>query len=108
METKLNNDEAQKIVDFALQHGILNLDDVQNQLNKKRKKELLAQHAYKIWQGSDSRYRTYIDDITKPSSKTLPSYFSWSLTTTPIILELFLASKIPAIFRMYPDLSSSC
>ena len=48
METKLNNDEAQKIVDFALQHGILNLDDVQNQLNKKRKKELLAQHAYKI------------------------------------------------------------
>ena len=40
METKLNNDEAQKIVDFALQHGILNLDDVQNQLNKKRKKEL--------------------------------------------------------------------
>ena len=71
METKLNNDEAQKIVDFALQHGILNLDDVQNQLNKKRKKELLAQHAYKIWQGSDSRYRTYIDDSTKPSGRKL-------------------------------------
>ena len=55
-----------------------------------------------------SRERAFNDDITKPSSKTLPSYFSWSLTTTPIIFELFLASKIPAIFGMYPDLSSSC
>ena len=52
--------------------------------------------------------RAFSDDITNPSSKTLPSYFSWSFTTTPMILELFLASKMPAIFGIYPDLSSSC
>ena len=40
--------------------------------------------------------------------KTLPSYFSWSFTTIPMILELFLASKMPAIFGIYPDLSSFC
>ena len=52
--------------------------------------------------------RAFSDDITNPSSKTLPSYFSWSFTTTPMILELFLASRMPAIFEMYPEFSSSC
>ena len=40
----------------------------------------------------------FIISFTNPSSKTLPSYFSWSFTTTPMILELFLASRTPAIF----------
>lgn len=50
----------------------------------------------------------FIISFTNPSSKTLPSYFSWSFTTTPMILELFLASRMPAIFGMYPEFSSSC
>ena len=30
------------------------------------------------------------------------------IPTTPMILELFLASRMPAIFGMYPEFSSSC
>lgn len=69
MHNTIENKNFKEIVDFALQHGILNLDDVQEQMTKKRRKELLEQHTYKIWQGTDSRYRTYVDDSTKPAGR---------------------------------------
>ena len=36
-----------EILDFALKNDILNLDDVQEQMTKKRRKELLEQHTSK-------------------------------------------------------------
>lgn len=69
MNNSIENTDFKEIVDFALEHDILNLDDVQEQMTKKRRKELLEQHTYKIWQGTDSRYRTYVDDSTKPAGR---------------------------------------
>ncbi len=71
MEPPLNNDTTKKLVDFALEHGILNLDDVQNQMNKKHREQLLKQHPYDIWQGSDNRWKTYIPDSSKKSGRKL-------------------------------------
>lgn len=38
-------------------------------MNKKQLKETLANHPYEIWQGKDSRWRTYIPDDTKPNHR---------------------------------------
>lgn len=59
----------EELLNFALKCGIINLDDVQNQMTKKHREDLLKQHPYEIWQGKDNRYRTYIDDDTKKSKR---------------------------------------
>lgn len=65
----LNYPFLEKTLLFALENGMINIDDVQNQMNKKRKEELLKQHPYDIWQGKDSRYRTYVTDKTRRSGR---------------------------------------
>lgn len=54
------------ILRFALENDIINLDDVQREMTKKHRETMLEKHTHHIWQGKDSRYRTYIDD---PDSK---------------------------------------
>lgn len=58
-----------EILQYISEAGILDIDDVQNQMTKKRRKEILKQHPYEIWQGKDSRFRTYIEDSTKKSGR---------------------------------------
>lgn len=53
----------------AVKDGIINLNDVQNEMIKKHKEELLKQHPYDIWRGNDFRYRTYVKDESKPSGR---------------------------------------
>lgn len=63
------NEQQINLLYSALKSGIITLDDVQNQMTKKHREELLKQHPYDIWQGTDSRYRTYIEDSTKKSGR---------------------------------------
>lgn len=65
----LESNTQKELLDFALKYGIIDLDDVQNQMTKKHREKLLQQHSYEIWKGSDGRYRTYIDDKTKKSGR---------------------------------------
>lgn len=51
------------------ENGIINIDDVQSEMTKKHREELIKRHPYDIWQGTDSRYRTYIADSTKQSGR---------------------------------------
>lgn len=45
---------------FIIQSGIINFNDVQNNMEDMKKKELLAKHPYKIWQGKDGEWYTYL------------------------------------------------
>lgn len=60
---------ANKLLQDALKNGIINLDDVQDQMTKKHREEILKLHPYEIWQGKDLRYRTYIPDTTQKSGR---------------------------------------
>lgn len=53
------------ILDFALQEGIIDLSSVQEQLEMKRRKDLLEKHTFKIWQGANGKWYTYIPDEQK-------------------------------------------
>ena len=71
-ESVVKNDqtENEKLLAFAIESGILNLDDVKADMNKKQKEDIINKHPYSIWQGKDGRWRTHVsDDTQKPGRK---------------------------------------
>lgn len=64
-----SNISSENLLNFIQENGIIDIDDVHKQMTKRRREELLKQHPYDIWQGSDSRYRTYITDSTQKSGR---------------------------------------
>ena len=50
------------ILRFIINSGIINLSNVQNGMEAMKRKELLEKHPYKIWQGKDGKWRTYLPD----------------------------------------------
>ncbi len=64
-----SNISSEHMLQYLQENGIINIDDVQGQMTKKRREMLLKQHPYDIWKGNDSRYRTYIADSTKKSGR---------------------------------------
>lgn len=54
---------------YLIEHDIITESDAQNAMTKKQKEELLKKHPYDIWLGSDNRYRTYVEDETKPHGR---------------------------------------
>lgn len=53
----------------AVESGIINIDDVQKQMNIKKRQKILALHPYSVWQLSDGRWRTYLPDDTKKNKR---------------------------------------
>lgn len=47
----------------------INLDDVQNDMNKQKYQEILKQHQYRIWEAGDGRVKTYIYDESKKNKR---------------------------------------
>lgn len=58
----LKNEELLK---FALENGILDMPHVKEQIEMVKRKELLEKHPYKIWQGKDNKFYTYLPDKEK-------------------------------------------
>ena len=65
------NVSAEELLSYCIKSGIVNMDDVQDQMKKKFKETILKHHKHKIWQGKDGRYRTHIDDSTAKSGRRL-------------------------------------
>lgn len=57
------------VLKFALENGIINLDIVLGQIEEMENKEILAKHPYTVYQGSDKKWRTYLQDDTKKSKR---------------------------------------
>ncbi len=46
----------------ALECGILDLSDIQEQMNMKKKEKILKAHAFNVWKGSNDYWYTYLPD----------------------------------------------
>ena len=57
------------MLNFLMDSGIINIGDVKKAMTNQKKKEILAAHPYKIYQGKDLRWYTYIQDDTKTSKR---------------------------------------
>lgn len=49
-----------ELLKFAVENGMLDTALVQGKIEMQKRKELLEKHPYKIWQGKDGFWRTYI------------------------------------------------
>ncbi len=57
--------QANEILQFIIDSGKIDIKDVQNSMEAMRRKELLEKHPYKIWQGKDGKWYTYLPDDKK-------------------------------------------
>lgn len=53
------------LLKYAVENGMINLSYVQEQVEMKKRNELLEKHPYKIWEGKDGKWRTYLPDEEK-------------------------------------------
>lgn len=51
-----------EILRFIINNGMINISDVQNSMEAMKRKELLDKHPYKIWEGKDGKWYTYLPD----------------------------------------------
>lgn len=59
-----------ELLQFMEASGMIDLDDVRFQMNIKKKEEFISQvHTYRIWQGSNGRWYTYLFDDTRPKDR---------------------------------------
>lgn len=53
----MNNED---IFQYAIENGIINPLNIQKRMDMDKRREILAKHPYKIWQGEDNRWYTYL------------------------------------------------
>ncbi len=51
-----------ELLKYAVDNGMIDLSYVQEQIEIKKRSELLEQHPYKIWEGKDGKWYTYLPD----------------------------------------------
>ncbi|MCD8013436.1 MAG: tyrosine-type recombinase/integrase [Lachnospiraceae bacterium] len=82
---------AKDVLDFLVQNGMINTDDVLEKMKQKERESLVAScHSYKIWQSTDGRWRTYIADDSNPRGRRLV------IKTSKKTLEEFLIDHYQA------------
>lgn len=60
-----NTLSQQEILQYAIQHGIIDTAYVQEQIKMQKRTELLEKHPYKMWEGTDGKWYTYLPDEEK-------------------------------------------
>ena len=50
---------------YLVEHGIIDLSYVKLQVEMAKRKEILENHPYKIWRGSNGEWYTYVPDVRK-------------------------------------------
>uniref|UniRef100_UPI0032203669 hypothetical protein n=1 Tax=uncultured Phocaeicola sp. TaxID=990718 RepID=UPI0032203669 len=101
------NCQVNDLLKYITESGMINLAYVQEQMEMKKKDELLHKHPYKIYQGNDGKWYTYIPDEekgrifkkrnTKESIESLVIEYWKEKETNPTVNDIFkewIADKI--------------
>lgn len=51
-----------EVLNYAIEHGIIDLSYIENKIEMNKREELLKKHPYEIWIGKDNRYYTYFPE----------------------------------------------
>lgn len=52
-------------LNYLIDNGIIDLPNIQSIIEMKKRQELLNNHPYKIWEGSNGKWYTYLPDEKK-------------------------------------------
>lgn len=61
----LQSNELHELLNFAIEHGMIDISYVQEQIEVSKREELIKKHPYSIYQLKDGRWSTYVPDIEK-------------------------------------------
>ena len=59
------NLNEKEILKYAVENNIIDFAYMQEQIEMKKREEILKQHPYSIWQGKDDKWYTYLPDKSK-------------------------------------------
>lgn len=63
----INNSE--EILKYLVESGKINLNDAEEDMKKSQMDQILDQHPYSIYQGSNGKWYTTVTDVTKPDKR---------------------------------------
>ncbi len=63
------NFESERILTYLEEQGVINLEDIQAEIEKAKVDAIIRAHPYKIYQGKDKRWYTYVPDETKSDGR---------------------------------------
>lgn len=64
-QDKTSSFSQKDILNYAIDNGIINMSYIQEKIEMNKRKELLEKHPYKIWEGKDGKWYTYIPNKDK-------------------------------------------
>lgn len=67
----ISSDTEQTLLKYFIEKYNISLEDVLNDIESMKNQEILKQHPYTIFQGSNGRWYTYVPDDTKPKGRKL-------------------------------------
>lgn len=50
------------VLKYAFENGMIDIGSIKNQFEMKKREELLNKHVYKIWEGTNGKWYTYLPD----------------------------------------------
>lgn len=53
------------VLKYAIENGMIDMTYIREQIEMNKRKELLEKHPYKIWEGKDGKWYTYLPDVGK-------------------------------------------
>lgn len=93
----------QELLQFAYENGIINIADVQEQYEMKKRQELLDMHPYAISQGKDGKWRTYLPDAEKDSGRRMVKKSS-KKDIENVVIEYYRKSEVKAAHKTFDDM----
>lgn len=71
MDNLQNGLNKSELLQFIINNGMIDINDIQNSMEAMKREELLKKHQYKIWQGKDGKWYTYLPDDSKKEGRRL-------------------------------------
>lgn len=61
--------DSESILAYAIANGMIDMDGVKERMKQNKIKSVIETHPYKIYQGTDGRWYTYVPDDTKANNR---------------------------------------
>ena len=71
IEYKIDNSDALDVLNYLLENDKIDLSCVQEKIKMINEEKILKMHVYKVWEGTDGKWRTYLPDSTKSHQRRL-------------------------------------
>lgn len=102
--------EDRELLQYAVSQGIINLDDVRNNMKEKEKQRILKQHIYKVFQSKDGRWKTTFPDDSRRSGRRLVAKSTKEKLEEEIIAfytgkedKRYISTVDPTLTDLYPE-----